>query len=114
MRILEGDERMAFQTKRNTKDVHITLFQSGQDCRAYEFMGAHPEICDGQQGYRFSVFAPEAASVSVMGEFNHWSRDAHKMQRDETGIWECFIPGVKQYDSYKYAIETKSLSLIHI
>ena len=42
-----------------------------------------------------------------MGEFNGWSRDAHKMVRDETGIWECFIPGVKQYDSYKYSVHTQ-------
>lgn len=107
LRILEGDERMTFQTKMTTKEAHLDLFRSGRDCRAYEFMGAHPETCDGQQGYHFSVFAPEAAEVSVMGEFNDWSRDTHMMQRDELGIWECFIPGVCQYDSYKYSIHTK-------
>lgn len=98
---------MALQTGMTAKEEHAVLFQSGRDCRAYEFMGAHPQVRDGQEGYCFSVYAPHAAEVSVMGEFNGWSRDAHRMERDETGIWECFIPGVKQYDSYKYSIHTQ-------
>lgn len=60
----------------------------------------------GQDGYVFRVFAPNAVSVAVMGEFNGWSRTASGMQRDDRGVWELFIPGVKQYDAYKYAIET--------
>lgn len=97
---------MALQTRMTTREDHAALFRSGRDCRAYEFMGAHPDTQDGQEGYHFAVFAPEAAEVAVMGEFNNWSRDAHIMQRDETGIWECFIPGVKQFDAYKYSIRT--------
>ncbi len=98
---------MALQTRMTTKEDHAALFQSGRDCRAYEFMGAHPQTRDGQEGYYFSVLAPNAVEVAVMGEFNGWSRNANIMQRDETGIWECFIPGVKQYDSYKYSIHTQ-------
>ena len=98
---------MALQTGMTTKEDHAALFQSGRDCRAYEFMGAHPQTRDGQEGYYFSVLAPNAVEVAVMGEFNGWSRNANIMQRDETGIWECFIPGVKQYDSYKYSIHTQ-------
>lgn len=98
---------MTLQTRMTTKEEHAALFQSGRDCRAFEFMGAHPQTRDGQEGYYFSVYAPNAVEVAVMGEFNGWSRDAHKMVRDETGIWECFIPGVKQYDSYKYSVHTQ-------
>lgn len=98
---------MTLQTRMTTKEEHAALFQSGRDCRAFEFMGAHPQTRDDQEGYYFSVYAPHAVEVAVMGEFNSWSRDAHKMVRDETGIWECFIPGVKQYDSYKYSVYTQ-------
>lgn len=98
---------MTLQTRMTTKEEHAALFQSGRDCRAFEFMGAHPQTRDDQEGYYFSVYAPNAVEVAVMGEFNSWSRDAHKMVRDETGIWECFIPGVKQYDSYKYSVYTQ-------
>ena len=94
---------MALQTRTMTKEEHDALFYSGRDCRAYEFMGAHPMTVDGQEGYHFSVFAPNAVEVAVMGEFNGWSRNANVMQRDEQGIWHLFIPGVKQYDAYKYA-----------
>ena len=90
---------MALQTRMTTKEDHAALFQSGRDCRAYEFMGAHPQTRDGQEGYYFSVLAPNAVEVAVMGEFNGWSRNANIMQRDETGKWERCIPGVKPYDS---------------
>ena len=63
------------------------LFYSGRDCRAYDYMGAHPFVQDGEQGYLFRVYAPEAANVSVMGEFNGWDREADYMTRDEQGIW---------------------------
>ncbi|MDR3766120.1 MAG: 1,4-alpha-glucan branching protein GlgB [Butyricicoccus sp.] len=82
------------------------MFHSGKDCRAYEFMGAHPDNRDGQEGYVFRVFAPNAVRVAVMGEFNGWNRFANEMQRDDRGMWELFIPGIREYDTYKYAIET--------
>ena len=97
---------MEGKAKNMNLEEHMSLFHSGKDCRAYEFMGAHPENRDGQEGYVFRVFAPNAVRVAVMGEFNNWNRSAHTMQRDDRGIWELFIPGVKQYDAYKYAIET--------
>ncbi|MBS7224218.1 MAG: 1,4-alpha-glucan branching protein GlgB [Clostridiaceae bacterium] len=97
---------MEVKAKKMSLEEHMPLFHSGKDCRAYEMMGAHPEHRDGQDGYVFRVFAPNAVSVAVMGEFNGWSRTASVMQRDDRGIWERFVPGVKQYDAYKYAIET--------
>ena len=97
---------MELQAKKLSLEEHLTLYHSGRDCRAYEFMGAHPGQVDGAEGYWFRVFAPNAARVSVMGEFNGWDRQANPMDRDSRGMWQTFIVGVKQYDAYKYAIET--------
>jgi len=95
---------------------HGKLFYSGRDCRAYEFMGAHREERNGETGYVFRVYAPEAEKVSVMGEFNGWNRDVHYMEREihdeqsdwERGIWEVFIPNVPEYAAYKYSVWAKS------
>ena len=84
------------------------LFYSGRDCRAFDYMGAHPFVQDGEQGYLFRVYAPEAEKVSVMGEFNDWNRDADYMTRDEQGIWEKFIPNIPDYAAYKYSVWAKS------
>ena len=84
------------------------LFYSGRDCRAFDYMGAHPVVQDGEQGYLFRVYAPEAEKVSVMGEFNDWNRDADYMTRDEQGIWEKFIPNIPEYAAYKYSVWAKS------
>ena len=84
------------------------LFYSGRDCRAFDYMGAHPFVQDGEQGYLFRVYAPEAEKVSVMGEFNDWNRDADYRTRDEQGIWEKFIPNIPEYAAYKYSVWAKS------
>ena len=84
------------------------LFYSGRDCRAFDYMGAHPFVQDGEQGYLFRVYAPEAEKVSVMGEFNDWNRDTDYMTRDEQGIWEKFIPNIPEYAAYKYSVWAKS------
>ena len=84
------------------------LFYSGRDCRAFDYMGAHPFVQDGEQGYLLRVYAPEAEKVSVMGEFNDWNRDADYMMRDEQGIWEKFIPNIPEYAAYKYSVWAKS------
>ena len=84
------------------------LFYSGRDCRAFDYMGAHPFVQDCEQGYLFRVYAPEAEKVSVMGEFNDWKRDADYMTRDEQGIWEKFIPNIPEYAAYKYSVWAKS------
>ncbi|WP_200809487.1 1,4-alpha-glucan branching protein GlgB [Intestinibacillus massiliensis] len=97
---------MALEAKKLSRNEHGQLFYSGRDCRAYEFMGAHPAKQDGQEGVNFCVYAPNAKSVSVIGSFNEWEREKSPMAMDEQGVWELFIPGVQQYDSYKYSVET--------
>ena len=81
------------------------LFHQGTNCKAYEMLGAHITEEDGQQGVRFTVWAPNAKSVSVVGEFNNWDTRVNEMSRIEDGeIWKIFIPGLKEGDIYKYAI----------
>ena len=81
------------------------LFHQGTNCKAYEMLGAHITEENGQQGVRFSVWAPNAKSVSVVGEFNNWDTRVNEMSRIEDGeIWKIFIPSLKEGDIYKYAI----------
>ncbi len=58
----------------------------------------------GVDGVRFAVFAPHASSLSLIGDFNHWDRCSHPMQRTDLGYWVIFIPGLKAGDLYKYAL----------
>ncbi len=83
-------------------------FSQGHAVRAQEFMGAHPSVRHGQDGWVFRVWAPHAQSVAVMGDFNGWNDSDHPMQPLSDGVWEVFIPGLKQFDSYKYAVHTAS------
>ena len=92
---------------RSTVDAALAAFSKGESVRAQEFMGAHPARRDGEDGWLFRVWAPHAKAVSVMGEFNGWSEDADPMAPLADGIWEAFLPGLKQYDSYKYAVHTQ-------
>ena len=69
-------------------------FSQGHAVRAQEFMGAHPAVQDGQEGWIFRVWAPHAQSVAVMGDFNGWNDSDHPMQLLSDGGWEDFIPGL--------------------
>ncbi|GCD77114.1 1,4-alpha-glucan branching enzyme GlgB [Thermaurantimonas aggregans] len=72
----------------------------------YEKMGAHPMELDGVEGTYFSVWAPNAKYVSVIGDFNFWNREAHPLypRWDGSGIWEGFVPGALVGHRYKYMI----------
>jgi len=87
-------------------DFDIELFKSGKHFRLYEKLGAHPMKVNGVEGTYFAVWAPSAKKVSVIGNFNYWIEGEHSLfvRWDESGIWEGFIPGVKQGDIYKYKI----------
>ena len=74
--------------------------------RLWKQLGSHPCTETGQDGWRFRVWAPNAAKVCLMGDFNHWNETALPMTAQENGVWECFVPGLKQYDSYRYAVHT--------
>ena len=85
---------------------HIKEYTDGQAIRAWEYMGAHTAEREGQTGHVFRVWAPHAAAVSVVGDFNQWVPGCHPLEQMEGGIWEGFIPGLREYDLYKYAVET--------
>ena len=71
----------------------------------YQKLGAHPTVIDGQEGTYFAVWAPNAKSVSVVGDFNGWNPEADVIgEKDEIGVWQTFIPGVKPGALYKYYI----------
>ncbi|MGB6603061.1 MAG: 1,4-alpha-glucan branching protein GlgB [Steroidobacteraceae bacterium] len=88
------------------KDIYH--FREGTFYRAFEKLGAHPDIVGGRHGTRFAVWAPNAQSVSVVGDFNSWNLDSHPMQprTDESGIWEVFIPDLVAGALYKYHIRS--------
>ncbi len=91
------------------EDKFIESFQNGINNRLYERFGAHVVREDGQvKGTCFTVWAPGAIRVSVVGDFNHWDPHRHQMQRiKDTGIFQLFVPGAKIGDHYKYELKTK-------
>ena len=96
---------MALEHRISELDTY--LFAKGTHYEIYEKMGAHLAEEDGKAGTYFSVWAPNARSVSVVGDFNNWDRTAHPMQPvQQSGIWDIFVPGVKAVDLYKFAAET--------
>ena len=89
------------------KDL-IQSFHEGQCLNAYDLFGAHVVTENGQEGVRFTVYAPGAGQIYVVGDFNEW-KNTHPMYPlvEDSGIWSCFIPGLKQFDIYKYRIHKR-------
>ena len=81
-------------------------FASGDSVRAFELLGAHVTQRGEEPGVLFRVWAPNALSVSVVGDFNDWNKTAHFMKRAYEGIWELFIADMPVLGLYKYCIET--------
>jgi 1,4-alpha-glucan branching enzyme len=88
-------------------EYDIYLFRNGNHFRLYEKMGAHRRKIDGEEGIYFAVWAPNATDVCVAGDFNGWSENNRLVSRkDGSGIWETFIPGLKEDSLYKYKIKS--------
>ncbi len=86
-------------------DQDLYLFNEGTHFRLHEKLGAHPGDDGGRQGTWFAVWAPEAETVTVIGEFNQWDKRANPMaQRKLSGIWETFVPDVTPGVTYKYHV----------
>ena len=85
-------------------DIH--LFNEGTHSHLYEKLGAH--LSRDPEGAWFAVWAPNADAVSVIGDFNGWSRTANMLvPREQSGIWEGFIPDVKNGALYKYHVHSR-------
>ena len=85
-------------------DLH--LFNEGTHGHLYEKLGAH--LSSDPDGATFAVWAPNADSVSVIGDFNSWDKNANQLHpREQSGIWEGFIPGVSHGALYKYHVHSR-------
>ncbi|MFA5393661.1 MAG: 1,4-alpha-glucan branching protein GlgB [Candidatus Ratteibacteria bacterium] len=94
-------------------EFDLYLFSEGTLYRAYEKLGSHPKTINEKSGVSFAVWAPNANSVSVVGDFNHW--DGRKNQMNpvgSSGIWEIFVPDLTEKTLYKYEIKTRNNTLL--
>lgn len=105
---MSDHSRMLYDVSTLT-DPDIYLFKEGNHSRLYEKFGSHRMTVEGQKGIHFAVWAPNAAVVSVAGDFNEWDAASHplKVRGDDTGIWEGFIPGIGKDALYKYHIVSR-------
>ena len=116
MKEKKADKRSNQQSAKTTRVGHdfsptlgeldLHLFGEGKHDRIYEKLGAHVLTHGGRRGVAFAVWAPSANQVSVVGDFNGWKGENHRMRRlGKSGVWELFIPGLKAGELYKYEIK---------
>lgn len=100
------------QKKDNKEDAttfsefDISLFKEGKHYMLYKHLGAQPFRLNGNDGIHFSVWAPNAVKVALIGDFNHWNGSTHHLNPrwDSSGIWELFVPDVPEGALYKFRI----------
>jgi 1,4-alpha-glucan branching enzyme len=86
-------------------DLDLHLFSEGRHWNLASAMGAQPRVIDGVAGVAFSVWAPNARRVSVVGDFNHWDGRRHPMRlRGDAGVWELFVPRLGPGTTYKFEV----------
>ena len=96
------------------EDLDMYLFARGTHYEIYEKMGAHITEEKGESGTYFAVWAPNAKSVSVVGDFNDWKPGADPMDMvGQSGIWDRFIPGIGMGSLYKYAVEAADGKIVY-
>ncbi|MGM0390349.1 MAG: 1,4-alpha-glucan branching protein GlgB [Bacteroidota bacterium] len=110
---LKGHDKKALETLNKISliseyDVH--LFKEGKHFHLYKKLGSHIIDSGGFKGVYFALWAPNAREVSVIADFNNWFKNANEMipRKDESGIWELFIPEAKKGSIYKYFIRSNS------
>jgi len=88
-------------------EADVGLLAEGSDLRCWEKLGAHPRTMEGVDGVAFTVWAPHAGRVAVIGDFNDWDGRRHAMRlRHDCGVWEIFLPGLQPGRLYKFEIKT--------
>jgi 1,4-alpha-glucan branching enzyme len=99
------DDPYAFEPLLSQYDLY--LFGEGSLLQAYSKLGAQLRNVDGVQGVNFAVWAPNATSISIVGDFNQWDPRRHAMRkRIPSGVWELFVPGIGSGQKYKYRVTT--------
>ena len=98
---------MSVTTNSNQNDFPLYLFYQGKNYESYKFFGVHSKKKGRGRSFIFRVWAPNAVSISVVGDFNEWDRTKNPMTLIADGVWETEISKLKQFDAYKYSIETK-------
>lgn len=103
-----------YQFETTIEDESLYLFGIGKDYEIYRKMGAHFMTVQGIEGVRFLLWAPRAKRVSVIGAFNNYDGRRHVMRHlEKSGVWEIFIPGLKEGESYRYEIKTDQGELLY-
>ncbi len=91
-----------------TLATQLRQFQTGENHRAYTILGCHRAEQDGQAGFLFRVWAPNAKSVSVVGDFNFWNQEDLPMTSIGYGVWEAFSIYAQEGQAYKYAVTAQN------
>jgi len=95
------------------KEKEIYLFHQGTYYHAYNLLGCHLSQKGKEKGAYFRAWAPNAKSLSVVGDFNGWNPEANPMKKiAKSNIWEIFVPNVKEGEKYKFAVTTKDGRLL--
>ena len=97
-----------YQFPSHLSQQDLYLFSEGKLRQGYRMLGSHAVEINGVKGVRFAVWAPNAERVSVVGEFNHWDGRVHPMRsHGSSGVWELFIPEIRQHALYRYEIRNR-------
>ena len=94
---------MTFAALQEQLSEHIYHFNHGNHEAAYQFLGCHKVDQDGVSGYRFAIWAPHAANVYILGDFNHWQNEP--LSHIEAGVWAGIIEGAERSQCYKVGID---------
>ncbi len=94
--------------KKVITDFDAYLIGEGSHERAYEKMGTHLIEIDGKKGVHFSVWAPNAMQVYLIGDFNGWHGESHSLTSSDSGIWTLFVPDLSEYTVYKYRVASRT------
>ncbi len=101
----EGSTHMPDASELEPTEEDLFLFNEGSHFRLYRKMGAHRATWNGAEGTHFAVWAPNARSVTVVGDFNGWDRESLPLEpRGDSGIWTAFVPEAREGQRYKYRI----------
>lgn len=97
---------------RRHTDYPIYLFNEGTNTESYKLMQIAYVVKNKHKAWRFRCWAPNAKSVSVVGDFNGWDRTVDPMVKIGGGVWECYIRALKRFDNYKFSVEAANGDIV--